>query len=239
MPSRPVIGITAALEPAGWSVWSAVDVNLSQRTYSLNVSDAGAIPVLLPADEASVADPSDLLDAIDGLLLSGGADLDPASYGAEPHELTGGFNAERDRFELALARGAIERRMPLLATCRGMELLNVACGGTIDQHVEGADRHIETPGEFSQHEVRLEAGSLAARTLGAERLRVHSHHHQGIDRLGGGLVASGWSEPDGLIEAIERPGEEFALGLLWHPEEHRRSPVIGALAEAARSRVPA
>lgn len=236
MARRPVIGITAALEPAGWGVWADIEANLSPRTYSVNVADAGAAPVVLPVDEASAERPDELLDVVDALLISGGADIDPASYGADPDERTRGYNAERDRFELALARGALDRELPVLATCRGMELLNVACGGTIDQHVDGGALHLETPGTFSEHEVRIEPGSLAARALGDERLRVHSHHHQGVERLGEGLIASGWAEPDGLIEAIEHPGHEFVLGVLWHPEELRQSPAIAALAEAARAK---
>ena len=239
MTSRPVIGITAALEPAGWAVWNGIDANVSQRTYSLNVADAGAIPILLPADEASTGSPDELLRVLDGLLVAGGADLDPASYGTEPEPSTAGYNAERDRFELALTRRALELELPVLAVCRGLEILNVACRGTIQQDVANRELHLETPGRFSEHLVRLERGSLAARVAGAEQLSVHSHHHQGIDRLGDGLIATGWSEPDGLIEAIEHPGHEFVLGLLWHPEEHRRSPVIGALAEAARAKVAA
>ena len=233
--SRPVVGITTALEAASWVAWRDVEVNISQRTYSLVVADAGAIPVLLPADEASVAEPGEVLDVLDALLLAGGADIDPASYGAEPGERTTGFKAERDRFEIALARGAIERDMPVLGTCRGMQLLNVALGGTLDQHLEAVAVHLETPGTFSFHDVRLEPGSLAARALGAERATVHSHHHQGIGELGDGVVASGWSEPGDVIEAVEVPGRRFALGLAWHPEEERRAAPVAALAEAART----
>ena len=127
MTSRPVIGITAALEPAGWAVWNGIDANVSQRTYSLNVADAGAIPILLPADEASTGSPDELLRVLDGLLVAGGADLDPASYGTEPEPSTAGYNAERDRFELALTRRALELELPVLAVCRGLEILNVAC----------------------------------------------------------------------------------------------------------------
>lgn len=233
---RPVIGICAALERAGWVVWRDIEANVSQRTYSLCVADAVAIPVILPADDASADAPDELLDILDALVLSGGADLDPASYGAEPHERTRGYKAERDRFELALARRALERDMPVLGICRGMQLLNVACGGTLEQHLADSDRHIHTPGQFSDHDVRLEPGSLAARALGAERVATRSHHHQGVDRLGEGVIATGWAEPGGVIEAIELPERSWALGLLWHPEEQRNNPAVAALAEAGRAR---
>jgi putative glutamine amidotransferase len=236
---RPVLGITAALESAGWAVWKETLVNISQRAYSLCVADAGAIPVVLPADEASEASPDDVLDIVDGLILSGGADLDPASYGAEPHETTTNFKRERDRFEIALCRRAIERDMPLLGICRGMQLLNVACGGTLVQNIADSDVHNPTPGRFASHTVRLEPGSLAARAMGEELVEVHSHHHQGIDRLGDDLAVTGWADPGDSIEAIEMPSRGFVLGLIWHPEENRSSPAIRALADAARQGVPA
>ena len=239
MARRPVLGICAALESAGWAAWKETLANISQRTYSLCVADTGAIPVILPADEASEAAPDELLDILDGLILSGGADLDPASYGAEAHETTTNFKAERDRFEIALCRRAIERDMPVLGICRGMQLLNVACGGTLDQNLADSRVHIETPGVFSSHPVRLEDGSLAARAMGENLVEVHSHHHQGIDRLGDGLIVSGWADPGEVVEAIEMPDKTFVLGLIWHPEESRRSPALHALADAARQEVAA
>jgi putative glutamine amidotransferase len=231
--TRPVIGICAAIESAAWGVWRDVDVNISQRTYSLGVSAAGGLPLLLPADDASAADPDQLLDLLNGLVLSGGSDLDPASYGAEPAPETTGYRPDRDRFELALARRALERELPVLGVCRGMQLLNVACGGTLEQQLADADVHLHTPGEFSDHEVRIEPGSLAARAVGAERVSVRSHHHQGIAKLGEGLIATAWAEPGGTIEAIERPDHGWALGVLWHTEEDRMSPVLAALTAAA------
>ena len=239
MNRRPVIGITAALEQAGWTVWADVEANVSQRTYSLNAADAGAIPVILPPDEATTEEPGPLLDLIDALLLSGGSDIDPSTYGERPGAHTQGSSLVRDRFELALARAALDREMPVLGICRGMELLNVACGGTLEQHLPDADLHLHTPGQFSDHDVRLEPGTLAARVVGAERASVRSHHHQGIARLGEGLVASGWAEPGGAIEAIEMPARRWAVGILWHAEEERRSPVIGSLAVAAREQAVA
>ena len=230
---RPVIGICAALHPAGWTVWRDVEANVSQRTYSVAVGRAGGLPLLLPADADAARDPGQLLGLLDALILTGGADLDPSLYEEAAGGETQSTNLERDTFEAALARGALERGLPLLGVCRGMELLNVVAGGSLEQHLPEAERHLHTPGQFVDHGVRLEAGSLAARAVGTERLAVRSHHHQGIGRLGAGLVASGWSEPDGVIEAIEMPGRDFVLGVLWHPEEDTESQVIAALTEAA------
>jgi putative glutamine amidotransferase len=236
---RPVIGITAAIETASWAVWERIEGNVSQRTYSRGLSEAGAQPVILPPDDASAEAPDQLLDLLDGLVLAGGADIDPSTYGAEPGPNTKGFRLERDRFELALTRGALARGLPVLGICRGMQLLNVACGGTLEQHLPDAGRHLHTPGTFSDHDVRLAPGSLAARAVGAERISVRSHHHQGVDRLGGGLVASGWAEPGETVEAIETAGDAWALGILWHAEEERRSPVLAALLDATRVEVRA
>jgi putative glutamine amidotransferase len=234
---RPVIGICAAIERAAWSAWEVL-ANVSPRSYSLAVQDAGGMALLLPPDDATAEQPSDLLDLIDGLVLAGGSDIDPGSYGAAPHPETRGTRPERDRFELALAHAALERDMPVLGICRGMQLLNVACGGTLNQHLPdllGHDDHRHTPGAFGDHEVRLQEGTLAARAVGGERSAVKSHHHQGVDELGEGLVAVGWSDADDTIEAVELPGKAYALGVLWHPEEDERSKVIGSLVDAARA----
>ena len=239
MGRRPVIGITAMFERAAWTVWTDVEVNVSQRTYSRGVSEAGGLPLLLPAEETSAESPDQLLDLLDGIVLAGGADIDPVSYGAEPDPRTKGSRRERDRFELALCHGALARGLPLLGVCRGMQLLNVACGGTLEQHLPDAERHLHTPGRFSDHDVRLAPGSRAAQAVGAQRVSVRSHHHQGVGRLGEGLTASGWAEPGETIEAIETTGDAWALGILWHAEEDRRSPVLAALVNATRVEVGA
>jgi putative glutamine amidotransferase len=228
-----VIGICAAVESVSWAAWE-LQSNLMPRAYTRAVTGAGAQSVILPPDDAVAQSPDEALDLVDGLMLAGGSDIDPSSYGARPHPETHRTRPERDRFELALAYRALERGMPVLGICRGMELLNVALGGTLDQHLENLDLHRHTPGEFCDHEVRLEPGSLAARAVAAETSAVRSHHHQGVASLGEGLVASGWSVPDELIEAIELPDHGFALGVLWHPEEDERSRVVGALVEEAR-----
>ena len=239
--TRPVIGVCAALERASWGSWEVL-ANVSPRTYSEAIVRAGGLPLLLPPDDVSAESPDELLDLLDGLLLAGGSDVDPASYGARPHERTGPTWPERDRFELGLTHRATQRDMPTLAICRGMQVLNVARGGTLEQHLPealGHDRHRHDPGDFSDHDVRLEPGSLAARAVGAELTAVKSHHHQGLGELGEGLVASGWAEPDGLVEAIEDPGRRHVLGVLWHPEEDERSRVVGTLVEEARVAVAA
>lgn len=234
---RPVIGVCTALELASWGAWE-VQANLSPRTYSVAIARAGGLPVLLPADDASAEAPDELLDLVDALLLAGGSDVDPGSYGARPRAETGTTWPERDRFELALAHRAIERDVPLLGVCRGMQVLNVAYGGTLEQHLEGTGVHRPTPGAFSEHEVMLEPGSLAARSVGADRTTVKSHHHQGVAVLGEGLMVSGRAAPDDLVEAVEDPSHRHVLGVLWHPEEDERSRVLGALVDEAR-KVPA
>jgi putative glutamine amidotransferase len=234
--SSPVVGICAAIERASWTVWRDLDANVSPRTYSTEVEASGAAAVILPVQDSGPQRTQALLKPLDALILSGGADLDPSSYRAKPGPRTTGYRKERDAFELALAREALDRDLPVLGICRGMQLLNVACGGTLDQDVANAEIHLHTPGEYSDHEVRLAPGSLAARAVGSERVAVRSHHHQGVERLGEGVAATGWSEPDGLIEAIEVPERTFALGVLWHAEEERSGRIVAALCNAVRER---
>ncbi len=204
------VGICAAVEQVRWGAWDTV-VALSPRNYALAVQAAGALALVLPPDDGALENPDPLLDRVDALILSGGADVDPASYGAQPHPETNGTWPERDRFELALAHRALERDMPVLGICRGMQMLNVACGGTLEQHlpdVVGHEDHRHTPGTFGDHEVRLEPGSLAHRAAGAERVAVKSHHHQGVAELGEGLSVTGWAIDDDTVEAIELPGAQ-------------------------------
>jgi putative glutamine amidotransferase len=236
----PVIGICAAIERVSWGVWDGYEVTLAPRAYVRRVQRAGGIAIVLPPDDAAAEDPDLLLDRVDALMLAGGADIDPGSYGAEAHPETRGTWPDRDRFELALARRALQRDMPVLGICRGMQLLNVALGGTLVQHLPealGNEAHRSVAGTFSEHHVRLDPESLACSAAGVESFIVWSHHHQGVDELGEGLKVSGWSSEDDLPEAIELPGKRFALGVIWHPEEDENSKVIASLVEAARSSV--
>ncbi len=234
--THPVIGICAAIENAQWAAWEVL-VNLSPRTYSLAVQRAGGLALILPPDDVAAEAPDELLDMLDGLILAGGSDIDPASYGAQPHPETRNTRPERDRFEIALGTRALERDMPVLGICRGMEMLNVIQGGTLNQHL-GSELHRHTPGAFTDHRVRLEPGSLAERVVGSEHTEVKSAHHQGLEELGEGVVASGHAD-DGVVEAIELPERSFAVGVLWHPEEDERSRVVGALVDEARDRLKA
>ena len=239
MSSAPIIGLCTALERARWSVWDQQAV-LLPRSYVDAVQRAGGIALLLPPDPAAVEAPDALLDLIDALVLAGGADMDPASYGAEPHERTVGTVPERDAFELALVSRAIERDMPFLGICRGMQVMNVARGGTLNQHLPddyGHEDHRRSLGSFdnADHDVRLAHGSLAARAANEELHGTKSHHHQGIERVGEGLTVSGWATIDDLPEAIEVPGNRFALGVQWHPEVDETSPLIEALVDEARA----
>lgn len=232
------VGISAAIEWAKWGAW-ADELTMAPHSYTRAVQKAGGLALLLAPDDAAEAAPERWLDRIDGLLLSGGNDIDPAFYGQQPHPETKGIRPERDRFEIAMTRAALERSMPVLGVCRGMQLLNVARGGDLVQHLPDLvsnDGHRITPGSFGDHEVRLGPGSLAARAVGAQRTTIKSHHHQGVGALGEGLVASGWSPDGDVVEAIELDEREhpFALGVLWHPEEEERSRVVGALVEAAK-----
>jgi putative glutamine amidotransferase len=231
--SRPNIGITAATERVSYGVWEEVPAIISPARYLQAVQRAGGRPVLLPPDPEDAEDPGEVLDLLDALIVTGGAgDLDPTLYGDERHPETGPVQEERDAYELALVRGALEREMPVLGICRGMQILNVAYGGTIEQHlpdVLGHEEHRHTPGTFADHEVRLVPDSLAARAAGVGRTPVKSHHHQGIKEVGEGLQVTGWAIEDEAVEALEDPSCPFVLGVLWHPEEDEKSQLIKAL----------
>jgi putative glutamine amidotransferase len=231
--SRPNIGVTAATERVSYGVWKEIPAIISPARYVEAVQRAGARPLLMSPDPEDAHDPGGVLDLLDALVVTGGAgDLDPALYGEERHPETGPVQEERDAYELALVRGALERKMPVLGICRGMQILNVAYGGTIEQHlpdVLGHEVHRHTPGTFADHEVRLVPDSLAASAAGSERTPAKSHHHQGIKEVGEGLQVTGWAVEDDAVEALEDPACSFVLGVLWHPEEDENSQLIKAL----------
>jgi putative glutamine amidotransferase len=236
---RPLIGICAALERAQWGVWDRRAVLLPYE-YIIEIQRAGGLALMIPPDPQLVQDPDEALDHLDGLILAGGADLDPAAYGAEPHPATVHTVPERDRSEIALAHRAIERDIPVLGICRGMQVINVAQGGTLNQHIPelvGHEDHRRNPGSFenSDHDVRLDPGSLAVKAAGETTHGTKSHHHQAVDQLGEGLIVTGYSVLDELPETIEAPACQFVLGVQWHPEADENSRVIGALVEQARA----
>jgi putative glutamine amidotransferase len=231
--ARPIIGITAYAEPSvRWGVWD-VPAAVIPLAYVKQVEAAGGRALMIPPSEAAI---DETLDALDGVLFSGGSDIDPSEYGREAHPQTTGTRPERDRGELALLRAALDRDMPVLAVCRGSQVLNVARGGDLVQHlpeVVGDEKHKHTPGVFADHDVDVKEGTLLASLVG-DRAPVKSHHHQGFGRLGDGLVEAAWAE-DGTLEALEDPEKRFALGVLWHPEEGEDAALFQALVDEARA----
>ena len=232
--SAPVIGLSAYSEPAQWAVWQA-PAALLPMSYIDQVTEAGGVPVLLPP----VPGVASALGRLDGLILTGGGDVEPAGYGAEADPRTSRVQPDRDQAELELLAAALAEGLPVLGICRGMQVLNVARGGTLCQHLPDEAGHRPAPGTFGSHRVRLAPGSRLASVLrpaGGEHelaLDVATAHHQGIDRLGDGLVPVAWAQ-DGLIEAVELAGQHpFALGVQWHPEAGQDGRLVSALVVAA------
>jgi putative glutamine amidotransferase len=235
---RPVIGISALTTEASWGVWNQAAV-LLPAGYVTAVQRAGGLALMLAPDPAITERPDEVLDQLDGLILSGGNDVDPDCYGAQRHPATNGITPERDHFELALTRRAVALDMPVLGICRGMQVLNIAFGGTLLQDLPetfGHEDHRRIPGSFdgADHDVRLQDGSLAALAAGERLHATKSHHHQGVDVIGDGLTVTGLSTLDDLPEAIEAAQRRFVLGVQWHPEADDRSRVIAALVREAR-----
>jgi len=234
--ARPRIGITTYLEQARWGAWDQPAV-LLPHLYVASVHRAGGVPVLLPPlpDGAGEA-----LAGVDGLLVAGGADVEAERYGAVPREGSDDPRPDRDAWELALLGVALERGVPVLGICRGAQVLNVATGGSLHQHlpdVVGSEAHRPAPAQHGRVQVCVQAGSALARAVGPA-VDVPCYHHQAMDRLGQGLRATAWAD-DGTVEAVELAGDAFVLGVQWHPElDAHDDRLFVALVQAARRRLP-
>jgi len=224
--SRPVVGITTYVTDARWGYWN-LEAALIPFDYVKAVEKAGGRPVLVPPSTEGI---EETLDALDAVVFTGGSDLDPEFYGEKAHPETVGVVRMRDEAELALLRAALERDMPVLGICRGIQVLNVGLGGDLEQHLEG-HRH-EPPGQFIAHDVAIEPNTRLAGMLG-ERTTVMSHHHQGIKTLAPGLVETARAD-DGLLEAVEAPERRFTVGVLWHPEAGQDARLFETLVDEAR-----
>lgn len=218
----PRIGVTTYREPAAWGVWS-MPADLLPASYADGIASAGGVALLLPpapSDDLETAAAA-VLDGLHGLALAGGADVDPEQYRAARDARTGPARPDRDSWEITLTLAALEREMPVLAICRGMQVLNVALGGDLVQHlpdVVGHDAHCPVIGEHGRHDVRLAHDSMVGALLGAGP-SVATYHHQSVDRLGSRLVATGWAS-DGTVEAVECTDAGWVVGVQWHPEVH-------------------
>lgn len=229
---RPLIGITSYAQPARWGSWE-LPAALVPLDYVASVERAGGRALLVPPSTDAV---DETLDVLHGVVFSGGIDIDPATYGAERHTATDPAQAHRDSGELALLTRALERDIPTLAICRGFQLLNVARGGDLVQHLPetvGHEGHRETLGAFSEHPVEVKEGTRLAGIIGARHDGVASSHHQGVGRVGEGLVETAWAE-DGSLEGLEDPDKRFAVGVLWHPEMDEDKRLFEALVDEAR-----
>jgi putative glutamine amidotransferase len=221
---RPTIGLCLAQSRAQFGPWDQEAV-LLPRDYVRAVQRAKALPLLLAPDPYTTEHPDEVLDRIDALVLAGGVDM--------------GEDPDRDAFEMALAARALERDMPLLGICRGMQVMNVAAGGTLIEHVPdvvGHEDHRHTMGTYADHAVRLQDDSLAARAAGQALHPVKSHHHQAVGEVAQPFRITGWADDDELPEAMEADGRRYALGVQWHPEADEESRLIASLVEEARSR---
>ncbi|MFN2562108.1 MAG: gamma-glutamyl-gamma-aminobutyrate hydrolase family protein [Jatrophihabitans sp.] len=235
--TAPRIGITTYREPARWGEWTE-PADLLPALYSSAVQGAGGVAVLLPPAPATHAGPA--LDGVHALVVAGGPDVDPGRYHAQRDASTGGAREERDGWELELVREALDRDLPVLGVCRGMQVLNTALGGTLIQHlpdVVGTDVHAPLVGAHGRHFVTLEAGSRLAVVCG-ERIEIATHHHQALDELGAGLKACGWAD-DGTVEAVELADRRWTMGVQWHPEAYKGEALFAALITAAAHYRPA
>jgi gamma-glutamyl-gamma-aminobutyrate hydrolase PuuD len=234
----PLVGLSTYVAESAWGAWSRPAAVLPESYYEL-VASAGARPMLLPPPRTAAAGPgsgaADVISVLDGLVLTGGGDVDPALYGETAGPSVGGVDPVRDESERALLSAALAVDLPVLAVCRGCQILNVELGGTLSQHlpdVVGHEDHRRAPSVFGEMEVTTAPGSRTAEVFGAETTVLCSHH-QSIDALGTGLVVTARA-PDGVIEAVELPGAFFVLGVQWHPEESGDQRPFAALVSAAR-----
>ena len=235
-PGLPRIGLTTYRETAAWGVWNEA-ADLLPSSYADAVALAGGLPMLLPP--AALDDPARAaavaVAGLDGVVLAGGADVDPARYQADRDEHTGPARTNRDTWELALTAAALDRDLPVLAICRGMQVLNVALGGDLVQHlpdVVGHTGHCPVVGKHGRHAVLLASGTRIEGMLGRSA-DVPTYHHQGVGRLGAGLVASGWAD-DGVVEAVELASARWVVGVQWHPEVADGAPLFRGFINACR-----
>ena len=229
---RPIIGITSYAQPARWGAWE-LPAALVPLYYVESVEAAGARALVVPPSTQAV---DETLDILDGVVFSGGIDIDPVAYGAERHPSTDPAQEHRDAGELALLARALDRDIPTLAICRGFQLLNVLRGGDLIQHLPetvGHEGHREVLGIFSEHPVEVKEGTRLAEILGARHDSVQSSHHQGVGRVGEGLIEAAWAE-DGSLEGLEDPAKRFAVAVLWHPEMEEDKRLFDALVDEAR-----
>ncbi|MGZ4530711.1 MAG: gamma-glutamyl-gamma-aminobutyrate hydrolase family protein [Mycobacterium sp.] len=233
---RPVVGLTSYLERVQTGIWD-MPAGYLPADYFRGVVMAGGAAVLLPPQPAEPETVGSVLDSLHALVITGGYDLDPAAYGQQPHPTTDQPRAARDAWEFALLRGALDRGLPVLGICRGAQVLNVALGGTLHQHlpdVLGHDGHRAGNGVFTRLPVRTVAGSRLAALVG-ESTAAPCYHHQAIDKVGEELVVSAW-DPDGVVEALELLGDRFVLAVQWHPEQSLDDlRLFAAIVDAARS----
>jgi putative glutamine amidotransferase len=234
--ATPNIGVTCNLEVVKYGIWTE-PAAMVPLTYVRAIARAGGRPLLIAPTPADLEDPAELLDMLDGVLVTGGADLDPATYDEEPHEQTDAAPRDRDDFELLLVRAAAERDLPCLGICRGMQVVNVAYGGALEQHLPDRladDIHRGDGAAFADHHVDVDPESLAAIAAGATHVAVKSYHHQGVARIGDGLTPTARAATDGTVEAVEDATRRFMLGVLWHPEEDEADRLIGAFVRECR-----
>lgn len=235
--TRPLIGLTTYREQARWGVWDQ-PADLLPTGYAEAVAGAGGVPVLLPPATPYDAAAAAVVARLDGLLISGGADVAPARYGEQPHARTTSWRDDRDAWELSLLDAADARGLPVLGVCRGMQVMAVHAGGALDQHVPdvvGHDGHNPQPGVFGETVVSTASGSRMAAILGPS-LTVHCHHHQSV-RDHPGFTAAAWSA-DGALEAIEAPGQRLRVAVQWHPEVAADAGLFRALVVAATGARP-